>query len=99
MASTIRLVSYNVHKCRGWDRRVSPERIARVLAPLEAECIALQEVVDGSPLGRVNQAQAIADAMPTKYRVIFGRTRDLRGSHYGNERLPGWRLKAAKITV
>ena len=87
MASTIRLVSYNVHKCRGWDRRVSPERIARVLAPLEAECIALQEVVDGSPLGRVNQAQAIADAMPTKYRVIFGRTRDLRGSHYGNATL------------
>src|SRR5205807_8237413 len=87
MATTIRLVTYNVHKCRGWDRRVSPERIARVLAPLDADCIALQEVVDGSPIGRVNQAQAIADALGGKYNVVFGRTRDLRGSNYGNATL------------
>src|SRR5438874_1759752 len=87
MASAIRLVTYNIHKCRGWDRRVSPERIARVLAPLDPDCIALQEVVDGSPLGRINQAQAIADALGKKYKVIFGRTRDLRGSHYGNATL------------
>jgi endonuclease/exonuclease/phosphatase family metal-dependent hydrolase len=87
MATTIRLVTYNIHKCRGWDRRVSPERIARVLAPLDADCIALQEVVDGSPLGRANQAQAIAEAIPGRYRAIFGRTRDLRGSHYGNATL------------
>lgn len=83
----IRLVTYNVHKCRGWDRRVSPERIASVLAPLDADCIALQEVVDGSPLGRANQSQAIADALGPKYKVVFGRTRDLRGSHYGNATL------------
>ena|SRR5579859_1863866 len=87
MPRSIRLVTYNVHKCRGWDRRVSPERIARVLAPLDADCIALQEVVDGTPLGRVNQAQAIADELGTKYKVVFGRTRDLRGSHYGNSTL------------
>jgi endonuclease/exonuclease/phosphatase family metal-dependent hydrolase len=87
MAITIRLVTYNVHKCRGWDRRVSPERIARVLAPLDADCIALQEVVDATPLGRINQAQAIADALPGKYKAVFGRTRDLRGSHYGNATL------------
>jgi endonuclease/exonuclease/phosphatase family metal-dependent hydrolase len=87
MASTIRLVTYNVHKCRGWDRRVLPERIARVLAPLDADCIALQEILDGSPLRGVNQAQAIADALGAKYGVVFGRTRDLRGSHYGNATL------------
>lgn len=87
MANTIRLVTYNIHKCRGWDRRVSPERIARVLAPLEADCVALQEVVDGSPVGKANQADAIAKAMSGKYKAIFGRTRDLRGSHYGNATL------------
>src|SRR3954471_5865367 len=87
MASTIRLVTYNVHKCRGWDRRVSPERIARVLAPLDADCIALQEVVDGSPVGRLNQAQAICDALGGKYKVVFGRNRELRGSNYGNATL------------
>jgi endonuclease/exonuclease/phosphatase family metal-dependent hydrolase len=87
MGRTVRLVTYNIHKCRGWDRRVSPERIARVLAPLDADCIALQEVVDGSPLGRVNQAQAIADALAARYTVVFGRTRDLRGADYGNATL------------
>lgn len=87
MPGTFRLVTYNIHKCRGWDRRVSPERIARVLAPLDADCIALQEVVDGSPVGRANQAETIAHALGNKYTVTFGRTRDLRGSHYGNATL------------
>ncbi|HET9741864.1 MAG TPA: endonuclease/exonuclease/phosphatase family protein [Terriglobales bacterium] len=87
MPRTIRLVTYNIHKCRGWDRRVSPERIARVLAPLEPDCVALQEVVDSAPFGGINQAQVIADSLGPKYKVIFGRTRDLRGSHYGNATL------------
>jgi endonuclease/exonuclease/phosphatase family metal-dependent hydrolase len=87
MASTIRLVTYNVHKCRGWDRRVSPERIARVLAPFDADCIALQEVVDGSPVGCPNQAQEICGALGGKYEVAFGRNRELRGSNYGNATL------------
>ncbi|HWC15653.1 MAG TPA: endonuclease/exonuclease/phosphatase family protein [Terriglobales bacterium] len=87
MASTIRLVTYNVHKCRGWDRRVSPERIAHVLAPLDADCIALQEVVDGTPVGRTNQAEVIRQALGESYKLIFGRTRDLRGADYGNATL------------
>jgi len=87
MASTIRLVTYNVHKCRGWDRRVSPERIARVLAPLDADCIALQEVVDGTSIGRSNQAEEIRQGLGNGYRLVFGRTRDLRGADYGNATL------------
>jgi len=87
MSAHIRVCTYNVHKCRGWDRRVSPARIARVLAELDADCIALQEVVDASPLRGANQAQAIADNLPGKYRVVFGRNRDLRGAHYGNATL------------
>ncbi|MCB1800154.1 MAG: endonuclease/exonuclease/phosphatase family protein [Gammaproteobacteria bacterium] len=39
-----RLVSYNVHDCIGTDRRYSPERIADVLAGLDADVVALQEV-------------------------------------------------------
>ncbi len=87
MASTIRLVTYNIHKSRGWDRRVSPERIARVLAALDADCIALQEVVDGSPVGRPDQARIIGEALGKEYKAVFGRTRDLRGAHYGNATL------------
>jgi endonuclease/exonuclease/phosphatase family metal-dependent hydrolase len=101
MASTIRLVTYNIHKCRGWDRRVSPERIARVLAALDADCIALQEVVDGSPIGRPNQAREICDAIGDTYEAVFGRNRDLRGADYGNAtltRLPVARSENYNIT-
>ena len=101
MASTIRLVTYNIHKCRGWDRRVSPERIARVLAPLDADCIALQEVVDGSPVGKTNQAHEICEALGDRYKTVFGRNRDLRGADYGNAsltRLPVARSENYNIT-
>ena len=40
-----RVVTYNVHKCRGLDRRVRPARIAEVLREINADIIALQEVV------------------------------------------------------
>lgn len=40
----LRLVSYNVHKCVGLDRRRRPDRIAAVLGALQADIIALQEV-------------------------------------------------------
>lgn len=101
MASRIRLVTYNIHKCRGWDRRVSPERIARVLAPLDADCIALQEVVDGSRVGRPNQAREICDTIGDEYKVLFGRNRDLQGADYGNAtltRLPVARSENYNIT-
>jgi endonuclease/exonuclease/phosphatase family metal-dependent hydrolase len=101
MASTIRLVTYNIHKCRGWDRRVSPERVARVLTSLDADCIALQEVVDGSPVGKPNQAREICEALGNSYKTVFGRTRDLRGADYGNAtltRLPIARSENYNIT-
>lgn len=40
-----RLCTYNVHQCRGLDRRVAPERIVRVLREVDADLIALQEVL------------------------------------------------------
>ena len=37
------IASYNVHKCVGMDNRFEPERIAAVIAEIDAEVIALQE--------------------------------------------------------
>ena len=48
--TTLRVVTYNVHRCRGLDGRTRPERIAAVLANVDADIIALQEVVGASPL-------------------------------------------------
>src|SRR5438105_1011067 len=44
-----RVVTYNVHKCRGWDSRVRPGRIVDVLKEIDADIVALQEVltIDG----------------------------------------------------
>ncbi len=46
-----RIATYNVHRCRGLDRRVLPKRIAEVLRPLQADVIALQEVLGAVPKG------------------------------------------------
>jgi endonuclease/exonuclease/phosphatase family metal-dependent hydrolase len=40
----MRIASYNIHKCRGTDGRVQPDRILKVINELRADLIALQEV-------------------------------------------------------
>ncbi len=40
---TIRIASYNIHKCVGTDRRRDPQRIIEVLAEIDADVVALQE--------------------------------------------------------
>lgn len=40
----MKVASYNIHKCRGTDGRVRPDRIVEVLAEIGAEMVALQEV-------------------------------------------------------
>lgn len=85
-----RVVTYNIHKCRGLDRRVRPARIAEVLREINADIIALQEVVCIE--GRTpeeNQAHFIAAALGLDYRL--GETRRHKGGAYGNvilSRLP-----------
>jgi endonuclease/exonuclease/phosphatase family metal-dependent hydrolase len=37
------IASYNVHKCVGMDNRFDPERVAAVIAEMDAEVVALQE--------------------------------------------------------
>lgn len=40
----LRLASYNIHKCLGLDRRRRPDRVLAVMAGIDADVIALQEV-------------------------------------------------------
>jgi endonuclease/exonuclease/phosphatase family metal-dependent hydrolase len=87
---TFRIVTYNVHKCRGMDRRVRPERIASVLRETKADIVALQEVlsVEGRERER-HQARFLAEELEMDYRV--GENRRLDGGAYGNvvlSRLP-----------
>lgn len=85
-----RIATYNVHKCRGMDRRVRPARIIEVLGEVDADIVALQEVlsVEGAA-PEANQARFIADALGCD--SFLGENRKLRGGAYGNvilSRLP-----------
>lgn len=56
-----RIVTYNVHRCVGNDRRLDVGRIVAVLAQLEPDIVALQELDVGlRRTGHVDQAHEIA---------------------------------------
>lgn len=87
----IRVVTYNIHKCRGMDRKTSPERIARILQGLDADVIGVQEILDvrNGP-AKLDQARHLADSLPG-YSWCVGENRPLHGGAYGNmtlSRLP-----------
>src|SRR3954467_11126367 len=81
----LRVATYNIHKCKGLDGRTRPERIARVLAELRADVIALQEIQrqpDGEP--EADQAKYLAATLEPRYHYWLGETRKHRGAAYGN---------------
>ncbi|WP_230532207.1 endonuclease/exonuclease/phosphatase family protein [Microvirga roseola] len=51
---TLRILTYNVHRWLGTDRKISPGRIADVIAACEPDIVALQEV----RVGRVHAGEA-----------------------------------------
>ena len=59
-----RIVTYNVHRCVGNDRRLDVGRIADVLAALEPDIVALQELdVRRRRTGHVDQAHEIGERL------------------------------------
>jgi len=60
----LRIVSWNIHSCVGTDRRYDPQRIARVLATLDADVIGLQEVDWRKPnIDGLDQLEYLAEAL------------------------------------
>lgn len=76
------MVTYNIHSCLGVDWRASLERVTEVLASLEPDVVALQEVDVGRVrTGRVNQAEHIAAALGM--RAVFQRAVRWPDGEYG----------------
>jgi endonuclease/exonuclease/phosphatase family metal-dependent hydrolase len=73
--SRFRVATYNVHKCKGVDWRVSPQRISDVICELNADIIAVQEVLS-------SQAEAISTRVQVPF--TFGRARHHQNEPYGN---------------
>ena len=78
-----RVVTYNIHKGRGMDRRNRIQWVAEILQGLKPDIVALQEVlsVEGKE-AEAHQARFIAEALGFHFRI--GETRRLRGGAYGN---------------
>jgi endonuclease/exonuclease/phosphatase family metal-dependent hydrolase len=81
--SSLRIVTYNIHKCRGMDRRVRPERIVQVLKELRPDIVALQEVVSHEGRSREeDQARYVAEELG--FHFAFGENQRHKGGRYGN---------------
>ena len=78
---TVRVATYNIHRGRGLDGRTRLERIAGVLAAIDADIIALQEVVGASPL-KPGQAAELGAALGMGW--VMAPTRHLRTALFGN---------------
>ena len=90
--STLRVMTYNVHGCMGRDGKVSPERIARVIARYEPDIIAIQEL---GAYELSHQAEIIANtlAMAFHYHPSFL----MKKGQYGNAILSRFPMRPLRV--
>ena len=78
---TLRVATYNIHRCRGLDGRTRPERIAAVLRSIDADVVALQEVIGPGPSDG-GHAEEIGALLGMGW--VMAAVRHLRGHPFGN---------------
>ena len=88
--SVLRVMTYNIHNCLGIDGKLSPRRIARVIARYRPDVVALQEVDLGrARTERADQAKIIAEHLRMEHH--FHPTIQVQEEAYGDcilSRLP-----------
>ena len=91
----LRIMTYNVHRCVGVDRKLDPGRIAAVIAQARPDIVALQEVdVGRSRTGGVDQAHAIAARLGMAFR--FNAALKVQEEQYGDAILTSGALTLVK---
>lgn len=84
-----RILTYNVHRCVGTDRKLDVPRIADVIAALEPDIVALQELdVGRARTGHVDQAHEIASQLQMTSR--FHPAMRVEEELYGDAILTRW---------
>jgi endonuclease/exonuclease/phosphatase family metal-dependent hydrolase len=76
------IVTYNIHRGRGMDRRIDLERIAGVLHETGGDVIGLQEVIRKTGEAQADQAAYLARALHME--LVMGETRPYDNGTYGN---------------
>ncbi len=82
-----RVLTYNIHRAIGVDRRFRPERIVRIIDNYKADIVLLQEVDEGAPRSReLDLARELAADLGFPYHAV-GHNVTLRKGRYGNATL------------
>ncbi len=99
----LRVVTYNIHRAIGVDRRFRPERVAEILRHIDADVVLLQEVDEGAPRSReLDLGNVLADALDYPHRAIGHNVTLRRKGRYGNatlSRLPIIRERNIDLTI
>jgi endonuclease/exonuclease/phosphatase family metal-dependent hydrolase len=89
----LRVLSYNIHRAIGVDRRFRPERIVQIIDAYKPDVATLQEVDDGAPRSRyLDLARELAQALGYEHYAI-GHNVNLRKGRYGNATLSRWPIE------
>lgn len=89
----LRVLSYNIHRAIGVDRRFRPERIASIVEYYNPDVALLQEVDEGVPRSReLDLARELARALGFEH-VAVGHNVRLRQGRYGNATLSRWPIR------
>ena len=92
----VRILTYNVHACVGLDGRLSPDRVARVIARHRPDVVALQELdVRRARSGHLDQARAIADAL--EMSMTFHPTMSVADEQFGDAVLSAHPMRTVRI--
>jgi endonuclease/exonuclease/phosphatase family metal-dependent hydrolase len=84
-----RLLTYNVHRCVGTDRRLDVGRIVGVIAEHEPDIVCLQELdVGRARTGMVDQAELIAAGLDMSFH--FNAAMRVEAEEYGDALLTRW---------
>jgi len=98
----LRLITYNIHRAIGLDRRFRLDRVVEIIGDHDADIVMLQEVDEGVPRSRkMNLAKALAEELEYPY-FAFGHNVSLRKGRYGNatlSRYPISRERNIDLTV
>lgn len=96
--TTLRVMTYNVHGCLGMDGKLSPARIARVIAQADPDVVALQELDVGRRRSdQVDQAHEIAQLLQMEYH--FHPALTVESEQYGDAVLSRYPLRVVRAAA
>jgi endonuclease/exonuclease/phosphatase family metal-dependent hydrolase len=88
----LKVLTYNIHRAIGVDRRFRPARIVDILAHHEADLALLQEVDEGAPRSRELDLARELGRDAGYPHIAAGYNVSLRKGRYGNALLSRWPL-------